>query len=161
MQCLSANIYVYIQLFHIHYMEQVPTYYQNVMRTQGLDPHAFPDPLLSRTFGASMGGQGFAKLAASDDALVASSGPGNQLVLEVVLQTVEACPDQAAFLQALAATVASEAARGSLLSKRAAHNAVWEELWSRSHVNISISGLVSQNEPVHLATHLHNTYYRD
>ena len=36
----------------------VPTYYENVMRTQGLDPHAFPDPLLGRTFGAAMGGDG-------------------------------------------------------------------------------------------------------
>ena len=32
----------------------VPSYYENVMRTQGLRPEDFPDPLLHRTFGAAL-----------------------------------------------------------------------------------------------------------
>jgi hypothetical protein len=33
----------------------VPSYYENVMRTQGLRPEDYPDPLLHRTFGAALG----------------------------------------------------------------------------------------------------------
>jgi hypothetical protein len=51
------------------------------------------------------------------------------LVLEVVLHTVEACPDQATFLQELSEAVGAEATRGSSSSKDAAHNELWTELW--------------------------------
>ena len=74
-----------------------PSYYENVMRTQGLDPSAFPDPLLHRTFGGAMSGGGFARK--DDTTLVAKqvSGAGGA-VLEVVLATVEACADEATWL---------------------------------------------------------------
>jgi hypothetical protein len=116
----------------------VPTYYDNVMRTQGLDPAAFTDPLLGRTFGGSMGGTGYSKLAGSETALGAKVAAGGvAAVLEVVLETVEGCAGQSSFLTALASRVAAEAARGSVAAKDAAHASVWAELWGRSHVDIS------------------------
>lgn len=116
------------------------SYYNNVMRSQGLDPAAFPDPLLARTFGAAIGGAGFSRLDGTNTGLKSTAAAGAApTVLEVTLQTVEACPDEAAFLKALTATVSAEAARGDLSAKEAAHNALWAELWGRSHVDISVA----------------------
>ena len=109
------------------------------MRTQGLNPAAFPDPLLARTFGAAISGAGFVRVDGSDTDLKATTVAGAPTVLEVTLQTVEACPDEAAFLKALAATVSAEAARGDLRAKDDAHNELWAELWGRSHVDISVA----------------------
>jgi len=113
-----------------------PSYYENVMRTQGLDPSAFPDPLLHRTFGGAMSGGGFARK--DDTTLVAKqvSGAGGA-VLEVVLATVEACADEATWLAAVAAAVATEAARGTVAQKEAEHRQTWAALWARSYLDIS------------------------
>eukprot|EP01043_Picozoa_sp_COSAG02_P057710 COSAG02_NODE_7053_length_3207_cov_2.684041_2_plen_234_part_00 len=96
--------------------------------------------MLGRTFGAAMGGERFSRLDGSDTVLSATSAAGHTqpLILQVVLQTVDACPDEATFLKSLVAAVAVEAARDTLSDKNTAHNAVWEELWSRSHVDISV-----------------------
>lgn len=87
-----------------------------------------------------MGGERFSKTDGSGTTLAATSGAedGQSLLLEVVLQTLDACPDEVTFLKSLGDAVAVEAARGTASGKDAAHNAVWEELWSRSHVDISV-----------------------
>lgn len=87
-----------------------------------------------------MGGERFSRLDGSDTVLSATSAAGHTqpLMLQVVLQTVDACADEATFLKSLVAAVAVEAARDTLSDKNTAHNAVWEELWSRSHVDISV-----------------------
>ena len=131
-----------------------PTYYEETMLTQGLDPAAFPDPMLHRTFGGAMGGAGFARAAADGDAaLTTTAAARERRVLEVSLATVEACPSEAAWLAALARAVDTEAQRlgGSLEAKEAAHNATWEGLWSRSYVDISGDAEAGDLEAVNYA----------
>jgi hypothetical protein len=118
----------------------VPTYYENVMRAQGLEPAHFKDPLLHRTFGAVMGGAGYVRNSdgGGDVSVVATVAAGAESNLEIVLHTVEACTSEAGWLAAMAATVEAEANRGTVPFKEAAHASTWESLWQRSHVDISI-----------------------
>ena len=114
----------------------LPSYYANVMRTQGLDPAAFDDPLLHRTFGGAMGGgAGFTR--ADDTSLAAAASAGHNVALEIVLQTEEACDSTDEWLSALSSTVTAEQSRGTPTEKAAAHVAKWADLWGRSHVDIS------------------------
>lgn len=117
-----------------------PTYYQNVMKSHGLDPDAFPDPLLHRTFGAAMGGAGFVRAPGPDGntMLSATMAPGARSVLEVALHTEESAGSPAAWIAGLGNAVHVEAARGTLAAKEAAHNATWLELWSRSFIDVSL-----------------------
>lgn len=87
-----------------------------------------------------MGGERFSRLDSSDTTLVATSATGHTqpLMLEVVLHTLEACADEATFLKSLDDVVTAEAARDTVSGKDAAHNVVWEELWSRSYIDISV-----------------------
>ena len=124
----------------------VPTYYENVMRTQGLNPAHFADPLLHRTFGAAMGGAGYVRSSdGSDVAVSATVAAGVKSNLEIVLQTVEACESEAAWLAAVAAAVEAEASRGTLPFKEAAHASTWESLWQRSYVDISVRSDATYN----------------
>eukprot|EP01052_Picozoa_sp_SAG31_P045466 SAG31_NODE_8309_length_1477_cov_1.000726_2_plen_317_part_01 len=114
----------------------VPSYFDNVMRSQGLDPAAFDDPLLHRTFGGAMGGHSWTKT--SDTKLSGALVSAKPLVLEVTLSTVARCSSSELWLSAMATAVRAEAARGTLASKQAAHNATWMDLWNRSHIEVSV-----------------------
>ena len=89
----------------------------------------FADPLLNRTFGASLRGEGF---VADGKQAIKSAAPAQHQSLAVTVLTSQAATPEA-WLEQLA-TLEQQAAKTDLAKSRLAHAAWWHGFWDRSWI---------------------------
>ena len=104
------------------------------MKLQGLESvmGRLQDPLLHRTFGAALGGAGFAK---PDPRTLQSQKPARTHSLAIYVQTAQT-PTPEAWVEQLAQSIKAADAV-SLAKAREQHQRWWQEFWNRSWVRIS------------------------
>ena len=89
----------------------------------------FPDPLLNRTFGASLRGDGFARDGAQ--ALVAAAAANRHALALTVLTKITATPEE--WLAQLG-RMENQAGKGDIAAARKEHEAWWRGFWDRSWI---------------------------
>jgi hypothetical protein len=143
-----------------------PSYFDNTMRGQGLDPHAYHDPLLNLTFGGSLvpvataAGTKVASFDQTSDTMLSGTVPAGPaatagITLEATVHTAQTA-DVATWLTGLRFAVRRERARAAdhreeenpleNLSETpafAAHAAKWSEFWNRSFISTTLNPLAN------------------
>jgi alpha-L-fucosidase 2 len=89
----------------------------------------FGDPLLNRTFGASMRGEGF---VADGKQALKSAAPAKRQSLAITVLTAQTATPEAWLAQL--ATLEQQAAKTDLAKARLAHVAWWQAFWDRSWI---------------------------
>ena len=116
----------------VWYHRNESSIYPGTLKHQGLDAFSGEDPLLHRTFGAALGGTGLARVSPT----VLESEKRAQLHHIKIHPLTRQTPTPDAWLDALSAQVAADAALGAPTARLAAHRAWWRDFWQRSFIRI-------------------------
>ena len=118
----------------IWYHRNAVSLFPVTLKVQGLEQLLadFNDPLLYRTFGAALGGQGLAK---PSPLVLRSSQPGKRFVMSVTTLTAQT-PTGSEWLQRMNA-VTEETASVPLEAARTAHRQWWGQFWDRSWMRVT------------------------
>ncbi len=108
--------------------------YRQVMKHQGLESLATrkSDPLLHRTFGGTVLGDGFVSVG---DTALKTSKPKKKQSVAIHLLTAQT-PSEGEWLQQLEASV-TDSGRTSAKKARSAHNKWWRAFWDRSWIRVA------------------------
>jgi alpha-L-fucosidase 2 len=118
----------------VWYHRNARSYWPGIVKLQGMLElaSAFEEPLLHRTFGAAMQGEGFTKI---NQTTLRSSTPRKQQAVSIYALTMNADPiDQ--WLQELNQLIARVEA-SKVEDRRTAHEKWWQEFWNRSWMRVS------------------------
>ena len=119
------------------YHRNTRSIYELGLQVQHLDGliGKFADPLLNRTFGASMRGEGF---VADGKQALKSAAPAKRQSLAITVLTAQTTTPEAWLAQL--ATLEQQAAKTDLAKARLAHETWWQKFWDRSWVFVERGG---------------------
>lgn len=116
----------------VWYHRNARSAFPEIMKLQGMTDFGFPDPILNRTFGAGISGEGLTKMNAT---ALRSAERRTRHVIAVDVLTMQAdSPDQ--FVSELNNQI-SRHATSSLVTLKQAHDEWWDAFWNRSWLRAS------------------------